>query len=190
MKFEKLALAIATSLVIIPSAFAQTADGVLGATSTGNVDVKMTVTDSVEITGLATLDFGSYGGGTTGDVFREEGYCVYVNGGDNYKITVTSTNGAATDTPANFFLVGAVDADQIMYTVKLGGIVTGSTLTQASASTAVGYGLTSDEYLGSKLRDCGSSDNAQIRVDIAEQEIRDATSGNYTDKLTLVLAPV
>ncbi|MFT7547832.1 MAG: hypothetical protein ACI9VI_001673 [Candidatus Azotimanducaceae bacterium] len=192
MKVRDLVLAVAAGLVVAPSVFAQTVQGPLGATSTGNVEVTMTVTDSVEITDLQTLALGTFGGANTGDQNAEDAYCVYANGGDAYSIDVTSTNTAATDDSNKFFLLGATDADQIMYTVKLGGrLVTNSTtVTAASAESVINYGGTSSTFYGEKTRNCAGSTNAGIRVDIAEQEIRDASSGTYADTIILIVNPV
>jgi hypothetical protein len=40
------------------------------------------------------------------------------------------------------------------------------------------------------FRDCSSSDNASIDVNIAEQEIRDATTDSYSDTLILLVNPI
>jgi hypothetical protein len=159
-------------------AFSQTLDGALGATSTGQIGIELQVDDSVEITSLNTINFGSYGGGDTGDINREESFCVYVNGSDQFSITPTSTN-------RNFVLIGAAGKDEIEYSVKFANSATG-----ASLDRVVSYNSPSATFLGSQLRDCGGKDNTSIDVSIPEQEIRDATTDNYTDTLILLVNPV
>ena len=111
MKFYKVFLAYCLSLILAPAALAQT-QGNLGATSTGQIDLDLQVTDSVEINRLANIDFGSYGGTSTGDLGSSEAFCVYVNGGDDYAITPTSSNGAAADDSDKFHLLGDSDGDE------------------------------------------------------------------------------
>jgi hypothetical protein len=184
MKIKFFAIVGLTSLLAAPAAFAQT-QGSLGATSTGSIDLDLQVLDSVEINRLGNIDLGSYGGTQTGAVGASEAYCVYVNGGDDYKITPTSANGAATDDVQKFHLLGDVGGDEIMYTVKFVGAATG-----ASSATATNYNAASATFNGSNLRNCNNADNAQLHIDIAEQEIRDATTDTYQDTLILLVNPV
>ncbi len=159
-------------------AYAQTQDGALGATSTGQVDLDLEVTDSVEISALTAIDFGSYGGGDTGGIQEEIGFCVYVNGGDGYTITPSSANG-------DFILIGDNGQDEIEYTVKLAGSGTG-----AASQSAVAYENQSATFLGSVRRDCNGTNNASLDVSIEEQEIRDASTDTYADTLILLVNPV
>lgn len=159
--------------------FAQTADGALGATSTGNIDLDLQVLDSVKITDMDGIDFSTYGAGDTGDINQGDAFCVYRNGGDGYTITPTSTNGA-------FALSGTnSNTDVIDYSVRLVGANTG-----AAAAAVVGYNAASATFNGSVFTDCGSVNNASIDVKIAEQEIRDATTDTYSDTLVLLVNPI
>lgn len=157
---------------------AQTADGTLDATSTGQVDLDLEVTDSVEISALSAIDFGSYGGGDTGGISQEIGFCVYVNGGDGYTITPSSAN-------SKFALVGSSGGDEIEYSVKFAGAATG-----AASANAVAYSNASATFNGSRLRDCNSNNNASLDISIEEQEIRDASTDTYADTLILLVNPV
>lgn len=172
-------------LLIAPVSFAQLAQGSLGATSTGNIDLDLQVTDSVKITALADIDFGSYGGADTGAISGADAYCVYTNGGDAYKITPTSTNGAATDDANTFHLVGTTDGDEIQYTIKFAGTATG-----ASSAATVPYNTQTASFNGANTTNCAGADNAQLHIDIAETEIRAASTDLYTDMLILLVNPV
>lgn len=184
MKSLKVSFACCLSLILAPAALAQT-QGNLGATSTGQIDLDLQVTDSVEISRLANIDFGSYGGTSTGDLGSSEAYCVYVNGGDDYAITPTSSNGAASDDSDKFHLLGDTDADEIMYTVKFVGAATG-----ASAQAVTTYNTASATFQGSTSRTCGNADNAQLHIDIAESELQEASTDTYQDTLILLVNPV
>jgi spore coat protein U-like protein len=164
-------------------AAAQTQDGTLGATSTGQIQIDLEILDSVEISSLDTIDFGQYGGTNTGDINQGDSFCVYVNGGDDYTITPTSSNGA--DGDGAFVLVGNTDGDEIKYSVRFVGAATG-----ASSASATSYNTASSTFKGSVRRDCNSSDNASLDINIAEQELRDATTDTYSDTLILLVNPV
>lgn len=173
-------LIAATSLfgLFASTGMAQTLDGSLGATSTGQIDLDLEVTDSVEITSLGSIDLGSYGGGDTGGINSGDSFCVYVNGGDGYTITPTSSNG-------EFALLGDAGGDEIEYSVKLVGAATG-----ADSASALSYNGATGTFTGSRLRDCGGGDNASVDISIAEQEIRDASTDTYADTLILLVNPV
>ena len=173
-----LASALVLSAFIAPVSYAATADGALGATSTGNVDVDLEVLDSVQISDLDAIDFGTYGGTDTGARNLGDDYCVYVNGGDSYTITPTSTNAA-------FELAGGSFGDTIPYVVKLNGAATG-----AAAAASVAYSDPSASFTGSSSLTCGGTNNASLDVSIAEQDIRDATTDTYSDTLILVVSPI
>ena len=160
------------------AAMAQTQNGSLGATSTGQIDLDLEVTDSVEITAVGSIDLGSYGGGDVGGINKGDAFCVYVNGGDGYTITPTSLNG-------EFALLGTAGGDKIEYSVKLVGAATG-----AASATAQTYNSKTSTFTGSRLRNCGSADNASVDISIAEQEIRDASTDTYADTLILLVNPV
>ncbi len=177
MNLNKIVSALALASVAVPMAFAAT-DGNLGATSQGQLDLDLQVLDSVEITSLTDIDFGTYGAGDTGGINSGDAFCVYVNGGDDYTITPTSTNGS-------FVLLGDTDGDAIEYTVKLAGASTG-----AAAASSVAYNSASATFQGSNYRDCQSIDNASLDISIAEQEIRDATTDTYADTLILLVNPI
>jgi len=164
--------------IMATAASAQTTDGSLGATSTGKIDLDLEVTDSVQISSLNSIDLRSYGGGDTGGINSGDTFCVYVNGGDGYTITPTSSNG-------EFALVGTALGDKIEYSVKLLGGVAGVTSERATT-----YNNSTSTFTGSRLRNCGGTDNASVDISIQEQEIRDASTDTYADTLILLVNPV
>ena len=176
MNFRKHAIATALTVLISSPVFAAT-DGSLGSTSTGQVDLDLEVLDSVAISSLDNIDFGQYGGSDTGDINSGDSYCVYVNGGDDYNITPTSSNG-------KFALVGTL-GDEINYKVKLAGAATG-----ASSQSAVSYNTASSTYQGSYSLTCNSTDNASVDVSITESELRKASTDTYSDTLILMVSPI
>ena len=176
MKTTTKLLATVIAGLISTSAMAAT-DGSMGATSTGQIDLDLEVLDSVEITSLDDVDFGTYGGTDTGDINAGDAYCVFVNGGDDYTITPTSANGS--------FALDGVLGDSINYTVKLAGAATG-----AASASSVAYNAASATFSGSSARDCGSANNASVDISIAESEIRAASTDTYSDTLILLVSPI
>lgn len=153
-------------------------DGDLGDTSTGEIQIDLEVTDAVKITELDDIDFGTYGGSDTGAINDGDAFCVFVNGGDDYTITPTSSNGS-------FIMVGSTTADEIEYSVKLVDAATG-----ADAASAVTYNSATSTFSGSMYRDCNSSDNASVDVSIEEDELTAASTDTYSDTLILLVNPI
>jgi len=152
-------------------------DGSLDSTSESRIDLDLEVLDSVQITALDDVDFGTYGGTDTGGINAGDAYCVYRNGGDGYTITPTSSNG-------KFSLVGVL-GDEIDYTVKLAGAATG-----AASAAAVDYNDASSTFTGSAATDYGSANNTSVDISVAESEIRAASTDTYSDTLILLVSPI
>lgn len=168
-------------LVLIPFSLQAASQGSLGATSTGSVSVTITITDSVKITDLDDVAFPSYGGSNTGAINQGDAFCVYRNGSDGYSITASNPNGS------EFALVGATDADVLQYTVAL------DESDDASSANAVTYNTAVNFTSGSPNTDCseeGDGTNTAFDIRIAEQELRDGSSQNYTGTLQLLLQPI
>ena len=174
---NKVIATVIAGLLSSTAAFAAT-DGSLGATSTGQVDLDLEVLESVQITALDDINFGSYGGANSGDINQGDAYCVYVSGGEDYTITPTSSNG-------DFNLVGATNSDEIAYTVKFAGASTG-----AASQAAVAYNTASATFTGDDATDCGAANNASIDVSITEAAIRAVSADDYSDTLVLLVNPI
>ena len=176
MKTRNKVLATVMAGLLSTAATAAT-DGTVGLTSQGQIGIGVQVLDSVRISALNDVDFGTYGGTDTGGRNAGDAYCVYVNGGDNYTITPTSSNG-------QFSLIGLL-GDQIDYTVKLHDAATG-----ADTAAAVGYNTASASFAGSPSRTCGASDNASVDISITEAELGAASTDTYSDTLILLVNPI
>jgi len=154
--------------------------GTLNATSTGSSDLSLTINDSVKITGMDDVTFPAYGANNTGAINQGDAFCVYRNGQDGYNITASNPNGT------EFEITSSVTNDSVQYTLAL------DESADASSATAVAYATAISFISGSDEVDCGDETqnvNTAFDIRIAEQEIRDATSGVYTGTLQLVLAP-
>jgi hypothetical protein len=155
------------------------ADELLGTTSTGSSDISLTINDSVKISGVDDLTFPAYGADDTGSINIGDAFCVYRNGADGYNITATNPNGS------EFSLYNDTTQDTVQYTLAL------DESASAAAASQVGYDTAVSFTSGSVKTDCSdetNSVNTSFDIRIAEQEIRDTTSGVYTGTLQLLLA--
>lgn len=132
----------------------------------------------VRISRLDDLNLGSYGAGRTGDLVASEHFCVFSGSGD-YDITITSLN---QNTYGSFALADPFNGDTIPITITFNDAGTGVAFDIVDSSPMNGIG-------NSVSQDCGGVDNATLTVTAQEQDIRNASSGNYSDSLTLLVQP-
>jgi len=181
MEMKKLVkgLAVAGLFAVSANTFAATADGALGATSTGTVDINVDVGTQVRITGLQPMTGNFY---VSGDVTDSTTACIYRNSGADYEITATSSNGSGTD----FFLDdGAGTTDDVLYDVSFN---------DGSGAVDLNNGTTDSTFTGANTTSetCGGSANATISITVFEagaNGLAAAPSGLYTDELSIEVAP-
>lgn len=169
-------VALASALVASTSAFAAN-DGTLGATSTGDLTVSLSVADRVQISGLDDILLGAYGG--TGGLTGSSAFCVYRNGTGAYNLTVSSGNQdgsafRATDDGTNF----------IGYTVRFDADNNASDGTLAASGTQI-----TDLSGNSSATNCGGNDNAALDVIFTEADLQAAPTGSFSDVITLLVEP-
>lgn len=168
-------IALASLLAAAGTAYSAT-DGSLGATSTGDLDVRVQIADRVQISGLDNIDFRTYAG--TGELESSDAFCVYRNGTGVYSITISSPN-ADTD---GFRLSDGTDF--IAYSVKFNADA------NITGGADVSSGVRMDGMMGSATSlSCGGGDNASLGVTIAENALQAARTGIYTDTITLMVEP-
>lgn len=161
---KKLGIIVA-GLCVTTAGFSVT-QGTLGTTSTGAVDINLTIPALAKITKLTDINItatdplpATVSGGTTA--------CVFSNSTDN-KYSVTATGSG------NAFTLGA---NGIPYTASWGGV----TLDPGTALT---------NQTGSSNPTCGtSSTNATLTVTFADTDIAAATPGLHTGTITLLITP-
>lgn len=154
-------------------AFAAT-DGVVGFSSTGTLDISITVDDEVRISALNDILLGTFAGAdSTGSSVA----CIYRNSATTYQIT------ASGDGVANAFTL-TDGTSTVDYSV---------TYADASAtpvSMASGIALSAQDGADDDV-DCANTggDNAEIGVNVAAADAASLPAGNYAGTLTLVVAP-
>ncbi len=183
MEMKKLVkgLTVAGLFAMSANTFAVTADGSLAATSTGTVDIDVTVADLVRISGLVAMTGNTYTPGSA--VTDSTPACIYRNGSADYEITATSSNGAGT----NFFLSDGTN--DVLYDVTFNDGSGATDLDNATVeSTFTGANQTSD--------DCSSGPGGASTVSVSIPEtdatfngLAEGPAGTYADELTLTVAP-
>ena len=169
------ALAVAAVATFAASnAFAAT-QGTLGATSTGSLDITLTIDQLVQISALNDIALGNYTGGGA-NMTGIDDLCVYSNIG-GYQITATG-NGAG----SAFRLIGA--GATIPYAVEWAdsaGAQSGDPMTSGTVLTNQSGTFTTPN--------CSGGNNARVRVTVNSTDLAAAPAQAYTGVLTLVVAP-
>ena len=173
--------AIISSAIIVgamASGAAQAAsDGTAGSTSSGTSDISLTINDRIQITSVADIALGAYGG--TGTLTGSSAYCVFRNGGDDYTMTMSSSTGA-------FQVDSATTSDSIAFSAWIDDDTDASV-----GGLAAVYNTASANLTGSASTTCGGSDNASIYVSFAEAALQAVSSANdYQATVTLLVTPI
>ena len=167
--------AVIGSAMFAGAALAAT-DGTMGATSSGTSDISLTVNDRVQITSVADIDLGAYGG--SGGMSGLSAFCVYRNGGNDYTLTLTADTG-------DFELSSATTGDSIAFAARVDDD------TDASDGLAAAYGVASGALTGSASINCGGADNASLHVSFAESDLQAVSSANdYQATVTILVTPI
>jgi hypothetical protein len=170
------ALAVAAVATFAAANAFAAGDETLGATSQGSLDITLTIDPLVQISALDDIALGTYAG--LGDMTGADDLCVYSNNG-GYDITATGDGAGQA-----FQLTGTNSAAIIPYTVEWA----------TSAGAGSGTDLTTNVALPGQggafsTPDCGSADNAQVIVTVADAVLAAAPSDDYLGVLTLLVAP-
>lgn len=167
------AIALSTAIAA-GGAFAAT-QGSLGLSSTGSVDITLSIPDSVRIQNLVDIPLGQADG--VNALSGSSPACVFRNGASgNYQITA-SGSGAA-----NAFTL-ASGGNTIAYT---------ATYDDGSGASALttGVALTGQTGADNASQDCstGANNNGTIAVSVSAAAQNGAAVGNYSGTLTLTVA--
>ncbi len=151
-------------------------DGSLGTTSSGVSSLSITKVNSVKITGVEDIAFGSVVAAPNKSSFD---VCIYSTTG-SYNIRASSANGTGT----NFRLHSS--GNYIVYDVEWNNAASGT------SGTNQDHNVTSSTLTGadSSSQSCGGGDNARVFVEVDGTSFNSAAIGTYTDTLTLLITPV
>ena len=174
-----LGAALASGLTAAP-AFAVTADGALGATSTGTVDITASVPARARITGLVDVTFPNQDPAVAASFARN--VCIWSN---------TATKGytirATGDGAANAFTIRNGALTPVPYSVQwaaTSGQTSGTALATGTASAT----LTTTAV--NQTCSAAPTSTASLIIGIATTDLSTMTAGlNYTGTLTLLVTP-
>jgi len=169
-KFAKSAMV--STAFLIPSIVV--ADGLLGDDSTDSITISITKEDSVRISAMEDVDFGS-SASLAVDSTLPELFCVFASNG-GYKITGSTGTNSTTD----FEMVSGTNI--LNYQLALTTI--GATATPMVPEVAIG-GLTGNTLAD----DCLGIPNTTITVTVLAEDFNAAAPGAYSDTLTMFVEP-
>lgn len=158
--------------------------GSLGTSSTGTVNIGLTIIGVVQISNLSDITL-EYTPGLNTDLTSVVNVCIYSNSltSSNYFITATSTNAAAGVMRVSN---GAGTPAYIPYTVQwyiqvdAGG--TATSLVNATKNSTAFTGASSSSA------SCGGNPNASFKATFLAADLEAAGSGTYSDTLTFLLS--
>ncbi len=180
MNKKLLAMAVAASMGMTGAAWAATADGDVGATSEGSVDILLEIPSLIQILVEADLDLGIYDPTAAADETGSTGACVRTNGAGTYDITATSAN-----PDAGAFRMADGAGNFIAYTFNWAGVA----LASGTLNDNAGAGFARDNG-GPGFGTCDPAGNGKIGVVVADADMLAAEAGNYLDTVTLLVSPL
>lgn len=154
-------------------------DGTRGTSSTGDLDITMSVPSLVKISHVADLSFGTYSG--SGSTSRNDDVCVWTNlASGNYRVTARG-NGAA-----NAFTVKRANpaTDTAPYTVRWNNA-------PGPGTTALTADTISADFSGANTTNttCSGGVNANFQVSFTQSALLAVPAGEYSGVLTLIISP-
>ncbi|MCK5873759.1 MAG: hypothetical protein KAG82_03625 [Alcanivoracaceae bacterium] len=180
MNKKLLAMAVAASMGMTGAAWAATADGDVGATSEGSVDILLEIPSLIQVLVEGDLDLGIFDPLALADETGAIGACVRTNGATTYDITATSANDNA-----GAFRMADGAGNFIEYTFNWAGVA----LTSATLNDNAGAGFARDN-VGPGFSTCTAAGNSKIDVVVPEANMLAAEAGNYLDTVTLLVSPL
>lgn len=168
---KKLLLATAAVLATATTTFAAN-NGTVGATSSGDLDLTLTIAEQIIVTNLDDVDL------LDGTAAQTESICVAGNIATPYDIRFTSGQGS-------FILNHGSVADTIAYTVGYDHGATGTFAPATYNTTIVDAGAVFATNLDC---DAAANNNGDIQITPNAGDVSAATAGTYTGTLNIEVA--
>jgi len=134
------------------------------------------IPELIQITQLQNFNFGSWSG--VGDIQGVNPFCVFRNGSGGFAVTATGVH----DSGGNFNVVAG--AESLRYIVELGA---GGGWFELTPGAELPGSTSGFEGIGT--RNCGGGTSHSIRLTMAQTDLDARPAGNYSDTITLVVAP-
>lgn len=149
------------------------------ATALGSFAVSVTIggVPQVQISQLDSINFGQHSG--LGDLSASESFCIYSSAvAGAYRMSISST---AQDS-AGHYLTESLGSDRIPLTILYSANGTGPGTTPVTDNFVSGNG-------DSASTNCSGSNNTTLTLQLSELDLQAASSGSYTEQLTLLIEP-
>lgn len=181
---KRLITALAVSTALTGIAFAATTDGTLGDTSTGTLDVTLTVNavtpvPQIQITGLDAISFSTDVGSSSPVTSKEDAFCVYMDiAGETFSIEITTPPLAYSDTSNGNATYQASFRD------PTGVFQSGILVIDAERTT------TYTDLTPSNVVDCGGGQgNVGLRVEFPNNNPARTVADTATTEIRIVVSP-
>jgi len=164
----------AAAIVLTAPAWAAT-DGAFDATSTGSVDISLTIANKVKISNLSDIALTV---ANNGDFVGTSTACVYRNGSGAYSMTATGSG------TASAFTIVETGGATLAYAVTYDDGDGAEALTASTALGSLANANTTED-------DCSNTagHSGTVSVNVASADASSAVAGAYVGTLTLVVAP-
>ena len=175
-------------VIFLPLQVMGASDGTLGATSTGVINISLTLNTVVQITNVKDVNLTYVSGTNSGDLEYVSDLCIYTNNpSGRYRITMISQNALGTkgrvintDTglsPLSYeatWFTNAQATGSSVHTLQSG----------VPTATLTGAHTTSNNC------DNGANNTASIKFKFLESDLLATPGGNYNDVITIVVSPI
>lgn len=165
---------------VLPSLVFGSTQGTLGTTTTGTVNVSITIPPLVEVTGLTDITLGSTSSfPATGNTTA----CIYSNvtsPAGSYYVTATSQNSSGAN-----FRVKDSGTNFIVYSAFW------NNTSAATQNTALTSGTKTAQQTGGNATSltCGGSANANFNLSFSAAQVQGVQAATYTDVVTVLITP-
>lgn len=151
----------------------------------GSLDVQLVIADVVHISGLDSIDLGTYAGDSLPmtNSATPETFCVFRNGDGDYELTLTSANATLGGVHQLSNGAGGLIPYVLDYSDAAGSIT--DLLSSATAVTRTGGGVASNPTC-----DANTANNASIVVTVDDLDLDAADPGTYDDTITITVTAI
>lgn len=154
--------------------------GLMGATSTGYVDVSLTIPPRIQIANNDDINLGLYQ--NAGDLNGHTDLCIYTNSVGGYKVNVSDDGNNGDD-------FNLINRSQQNAPTKLPLNVSWNNKKGSSGARKVSQNK-AIEFEKMAKSGCAAGDyNANLSVNVSERHLQSAPSGHYTANLAILVEP-
>lgn len=149
------------------------------ATALGSFAVSVTIggVAQVQISQLDSVNFGQHSG--LGDLSATESFCIYSSAtAGAYRMSISSTAQDA----SGHYLTESLGSERIPLTILYSSNGTGPGTTPIKDNFVYGNG-------DSASTNCSGNNNTTLTLQLSEQDLQAASSGSYTEQLTILIEP-